>query len=145
MGFQRVRHGWMTNTNLMDMSLNKFWEMVDGRSGVLPFMGSQRAEHDLAAEQQQQPLWAKPSVRRVRNVESRCLLSRRPFSSGEKIKEPWSKRRATSLEKEGETVPLWKEAPFRVGIWVTQTLVLSWTPSHSLAVHSFLIDDYLSM
>ena len=32
-----------------------------------------------------------------------------------------------------------------MGISVTQTWVLSWTPSHSLTVYSFLIDDYLSM
>ena len=39
----------------MDMNLSKLWETVEDRGpGVLPSMGLQRVEHDLATEQQQQ-------------------------------------------------------------------------------------------
>ena len=38
----------------MDMSLRKLRETVKGKPGVLQSMGSQRAIHDLATEQQQQ-------------------------------------------------------------------------------------------
>ena len=42
-------------TNSMDMNLSKLWETVEDRGpGVLPSMGLQRVEHDLATEQQQQ-------------------------------------------------------------------------------------------
>ena len=43
------------NTDSLDMSLSKFWEMVKHRKpGVLQSMGSQRVESDLAIEQQQE-------------------------------------------------------------------------------------------
>ena len=52
-GQQRIR--WSDSiTDSMDMSLSKVWEMVkDRKPGVLQSMGSQRAGHDLATEQQQ--------------------------------------------------------------------------------------------
>ena len=39
---------WLNGiTNLMDMSLSKFWELVmQGKAGVLQSMGSQRVRHD---------------------------------------------------------------------------------------------------
>ena len=41
-------------TDSMDMSLSKLWEIVrTGKSGVLQSMGSQRAGHNWATEQQQ--------------------------------------------------------------------------------------------
>ena len=102
MGFQRLRHRWVTNTNGHE------FEQILGYSGQGSLVccsswGSQRVEHYLATERQF--LWAKPVIRQMRNLKNRCLLSSRPFSSGKKIKEPWSKR-TTSSEKEGETVPL---------------------------------------
>ena len=39
-------------TSLMDMSLNKLWELVMDRE-VLQSMGSKRVAHDLVTEQQQ--------------------------------------------------------------------------------------------
>ena len=46
---------WLDSiTHSVDMNLSKLWEAVEEReASVLQFMGSQRARHNLATEQQQ--------------------------------------------------------------------------------------------
>ena len=45
-GCPRIR--WLdSSTNLMDMNLNKLWDMVmTGKPGILPSLGSQRVRHN---------------------------------------------------------------------------------------------------
>ena len=48
-GQQRMR--WLDGiTDSMGMGLGRRWELVIGRPGVLPFMGSQRVRHDWVTE-----------------------------------------------------------------------------------------------
>ena len=50
-GQERMR--WLDSiSNLMDVNLSKFWEMVK-KIGACHAMGSQRVGHDLATEQKQ--------------------------------------------------------------------------------------------
>ena len=46
-------------TDLMDMSLNKFWEIAkDRKPGMLKSKGSQRIRHNCATEKQQPQKWS---------------------------------------------------------------------------------------
>ena len=50
---QQQRMRWLDSiTDLMDMNLSKFWEIV--KPGVLQSMGLHRVGHNLAIEEQQQ-------------------------------------------------------------------------------------------
>jgi len=52
-GQQRIR--WLGSiTNVMDMNLRKFWEMMKGeKPGILQSMGLKRVGHHLVTQQQQ--------------------------------------------------------------------------------------------
>ena len=64
MGWQRMR--WLDSiANSMGISLSNLQEIVrTGKPGELQFMGSERAGHDLATEQQQ-PYWSCSDVGEV--------------------------------------------------------------------------------
>ena len=52
-GQQRMRC-LVSITDSMEVNVSKLWEVKDGKPGVLQFMGSQRARHDLVTEQEQE-------------------------------------------------------------------------------------------